>query len=117
MLIGLYIILVETLAKTRAVKWYQQFRVIAGAMQAFPVIFYYQFPVAGFKNIFLAGYFGFGEFVWSEIWSQHGAHGLKIIGCGRGKANINKSTDHSDLYWIQSKIFFGKSEIHTAGMQ
>src|SRR4051812_12938975 len=56
-LIGLYIILVETFSKTRTVQWYQQFRMIAVAMQTFPVIFYDQFPVAIFNDIFLTGYF------------------------------------------------------------
>ena len=40
-----------------------------------------------------------------------------INGCWRCKANINKATDHSDLYWIQSEIFLGKAGSHTAGMQ
>src|SRR6185295_809392 len=90
---------------------------ITWAMQALPVIFYHQLPVAGFNNIFLAGYFGFGQFVWSEIRSKHGAHRLDISWCGRSQAYIDKTTDHSDFYWIQSEIFLWKVGIHPAGMQ
>src|SRR5688572_18869585 len=41
-LIRLYIFVVETFSKTRAVQRYKQFGMIAGAMQALPVIFYDQ---------------------------------------------------------------------------
>src|SRR5258706_351313 len=113
----LHILLVETLTKTFVVKRYQQFRVIAGAMQALPVIFYNQLPVAGFNDILLAGNFGLGQLVWSEVRSKPGAHLFDITRCGRGKANINKATDHSDLYRIQTEIFLGKAGKHTAGIQ
>src|SRR5688572_26545279 len=90
---------------------------IAAAVHAFPVIFYDQFPVAGLNNIFLAGYFGLRQLVWSEIRSKEAAHFFDISRCGQRKANINKSTNHGDLYWIQSEIFLGKARIHTACMQ
>src|SRR5688500_9456609 len=86
-------------------------------MQALPVIFYNQFPVAGFNDILLAGYFGFLQFVWSEIRSKHGVHLFDIIGRGSVEANINKATDHGNLYSIQSEIFLRKVGIHAACMQ
>src|SRR5882762_2984509 len=113
----LHILLVETLAKSFVVKRYQQFRVITDAMQTLPVIFYDQLPVAGFNDILLAGYFGFRQLVWSEVRSKPGAHLFDITGCGRGKADINKATDHGDLYWIQSEIFLRKARRHAAGIQ
>src|SRR5258706_4578598 len=113
----LHVLLVETLAKTFVVKRYQQFWVIADAMQALPVIFYDQLPVAGFNDILLAGYFGFRQLVWSEVRSKPGAHLFDITGCGRGKADINKATDHGDLYWIQSEILRGKFGGHAEGLQ
>src|SRR5450432_3129282 len=108
---------IEALAKTRTVKRYQQFRVIAVAMQAFPVIFYDQFPVAGFNDIFLIGYFSLGQFVWSEIGRKFGAHFFNISGCRRAKTNINKATNHGDIYWIESEIFGEKLGRHAAGTQ
>src|SRR3954469_6069670 len=86
-------------------------------MQAFPVIFYHQLPVAGFNNISLAGYFGFRQFVWNEIRSKQGAHVFNVSRCWRGQANINKTTDHSNLYWIQSEIFLWKIGVHSPGLQ
>ena len=43
-------------------------------MQAFPVIFNHQLPVARLDNIFLAGDFCFRHLVWSEVRSKPGAH-------------------------------------------
>src|SRR5687767_9631575 len=86
-------------------------------MEALPVIFYHQLPVACFNNIFLTGYFGFGQIVWSEIRCKQAADFFDIIGCRCGEANINKTTNYSDLYWIQSIIFFRKIAIHTTCMQ
>src|SRR4030095_14110808 len=89
---------------------------IAGTMQAFPVIFYDELPIGCFNDILLTGNFGLGQLVWSEIRSKHRLHLLNILRCGRAKANVNQTTNHSDLYWIKSKILHGKAWIHTAGI-
>src|SRR5688572_13888784 len=114
---GLHIILVETFAEPIAVEWYQQFRMIGGAMQALPIIFNDQLPVAGFNDILLAGYFGLRQVVRGEVWSKSGAHLFDIRRCGRGKANIDKATDHGDLYRIESEIFRGKIRRHPVSTQ
>ena len=83
----LHILLVETLAKTFVVKRYQQFWVIADAMQALPVIFYDQLPVAGFNDILLAGNFGLGN----SYGARYGASLVRTSSISRGAGVVRQT--------------------------